>query len=51
MEWHLLPVVYEKTIAASSYGNLLVSCTLVDKPLPLTESLMSRKASEFSEIS
>ena len=28
-----------------------MQCTLVDKPLSLTKSLMSRKANEFSEIS
>ena len=32
----------------TSVGHL--QCTLVDKPLSLIESLMSRKANEFSEI-
>ena len=44
MEWHFLRVVDERT-------NVGLQCTLVDKLLPLIEILMSRKASEFSEIS
>ena len=52
MGWHFLRVVDERTNAASSYENQLVcSVRLVDKPLSLIESLMSRKANEFSEIS
>ena len=33
------------------WESIGLSCTLVDKPLSLTESLMSRKANVFSKIS
>lgn len=53
MELHFLRVVDagEDESSKQLRDSVGLWCTLVDKPLPLTESLMSRKTSEFSKIS
>ena len=50
MEWHFLQVVDERTMIAKLIVVRISRFLLytIDKPLSLIESLMSRKANEFS---